>query len=190
MFPCQDIREEQSQKTIAYMQVLQYWVEKANPLTPGRPCLLERCVLELRKAMESYVSFSDDAILDGAASLEGSLEDLTGVTIPGDALPASTSTSIKEEPAEEPAPMEVTTEEAAPTMKYCTLPGQLPLQNKFPWTLVNQSGDTAARALGEGELGIKGWKNVYKPWSCMPCHHPSFLNWYKRMHCPLASWGW
>ena len=38
-------------------------------------------------------------------------------TIPGDAPPASTGTSTKEEPAEEPAPMEAATEEAAPTMK-------------------------------------------------------------------------
>ena len=67
--------------------------------------------------MESHVSFSDDAILDGATSQEGSLEDLAGVTIPGDALPASTGTSTEEEPAEGQAPMEVTTKEAAPVMK-------------------------------------------------------------------------
>ena len=67
--------------------------------------------------MELYVSFSDDAVLDGAASQEESLEDLTGVTIPGDTLTASMDASTKEEPAEVPAPMEVTTEEAAPTMK-------------------------------------------------------------------------
>ena len=67
--------------------------------------------------MESYMSFSDDAVLDGATSQEGSLEDLTGVTIPGDAPLASTGASTKEEPAEEPTPMEVTTKEAAPIMK-------------------------------------------------------------------------
>ena len=67
--------------------------------------------------MESYVSFSDDAVLDSATSQEGSLEDLTGVTIPRDAWLASTSTSTEEEPAEEPAPTEVTTKEAAPTRK-------------------------------------------------------------------------
>ena len=71
------------------------------------------------------MSFSNDAILDGAASLEGSLEDLTRVTIPRDALPASPGTSTKEKPAKEPAPMEVATKEAAPTgkpLKGPTLP--------------------------------------------------------------------
>ena len=67
--------------------------------------------------MQSYVSFSDDAVLDSATSLEGSLEDLTRVTIPRDAPLTSTSTSTKEEPAEGPAPLEVATEEADPTGK-------------------------------------------------------------------------
>ena len=40
MFPCQDIRKGQSQKTVAYVQALQYWAEKANPLVPGCPHLL------------------------------------------------------------------------------------------------------------------------------------------------------
>ena len=111
------IREGQSQNTVVYMQALQYWAGKANLPMSAQPYLLARYVLELRKAMESYVSFSDDAILDGAASLEGSLEDVTGVTIPRDALLTSTSTSTKEEPAEGPEPLEVATKEAAPAWK-------------------------------------------------------------------------
>ena len=67
--------------------------------------------------MEPYGSFSDDAILDGAASQEGSLEDLNGVTILRNNLLASPNTSTEEEPAEEPAPTEVATEEAAPAGK-------------------------------------------------------------------------
>ena len=63
------------------------------------------------------MSFFNDAILDSATSLEGSLQDLTGVTIPRDTLLASTGTSTKEEPAEEPAPTEVATGEAAPSGK-------------------------------------------------------------------------
>ena len=35
MFPCQDIREGQSQKTLAYAQALQYWAEKSNLPMPG-----------------------------------------------------------------------------------------------------------------------------------------------------------
>ena len=117
MFPCQDIREGQSEKTVAYAQALQYWAEKANQPMPGQPHLLARCILELRRAMEPYIPFSDDAVLDGAASLEGSLEDLTRVTIPRNVPLASTGTSTEEESAEEQAPTEVATEEAAPTGK-------------------------------------------------------------------------
>ena len=84
---------------------------------PGQPCLLARCILELGRVMEAYVSFSNDAILDGASSQEGSLTDLTGVTIPRNALPTSTGTSTEKEPTEESASMEVVTEKAAPTGK-------------------------------------------------------------------------
>ena len=82
--------------------------------------------------MEPYVSFSNDAHLDGAASQEGSLEDLTRVTIPGDTLLASTSTSTEEEPSEEPTPMEVTTEEAVPTMKPLKGPTHPPVTVNNP----------------------------------------------------------
>ena len=67
--------------------------------------------------MEPYMSFSDDAILDGATSQEGCLTDLTGITIPRNTLPTSTSTSTEKEPVEESAPMEVVTEEAVPAGK-------------------------------------------------------------------------
>ena len=114
-FPCQDIREGQLEKTIAYVQALQYWVEKANLPMPGQPHLLVRCILELREVMESYVSFSDDTVPDGVTSPEGSLEDVTGVAIPRGTLPTSAGTPTKEEAAKEPAPPEVATKEAAPT---------------------------------------------------------------------------
>ena len=32
-FPCQDIREAQLEKTVAYAQALQFWAEKSNPPT-------------------------------------------------------------------------------------------------------------------------------------------------------------
>ena len=64
--------------------------------------------------MEPYVTFSDDAILDGAALQEGSLEDQTGETIPRNTQLASTDVSTEEEPAKKPAPTEVTTKEVAP----------------------------------------------------------------------------
>ena len=46
-----------------------------------------------------------------------------------------------------------------------------------------------SQSTGGGELGVKEQKNAYKLQSCIPCHHPSSLNWYKTLHCPLASQG-
>ena len=115
MFPCWDIWEGQLQKTVAYAQALHYWAEKPNPPMPGQPCLLVRCVLELQRMMEPYVTFSHDTILDGATLQEGSLEDQTGVTIPRNTQLASTKVPTKEEPAEKLAPTEVAAKEVAPT---------------------------------------------------------------------------
>ena len=65
IFPCQD------------------WAEKSNVPMPGQPHLLVGCVLELRRAMEPYVAFSDDAILEGATPQERSLEGQTRALFPG-----------------------------------------------------------------------------------------------------------
>ena len=65
-FPCWDIREGQSQKTLAYAQALQYWATKASLLMPGRPCLLAGCVQELKQMMEEYMALTEDAIMEGA----------------------------------------------------------------------------------------------------------------------------
>ena len=116
-FPCWNIREGQLEKTMAYIEALQYWAEKANLPMPGQPCLLARCILELREVMESYMSFSDDTSLDGATSLEGSLEDVTGVAIPRGPSPTSAGTPTEEE----------ATEEAAPTKKPLEGPTHLPV---------------------------------------------------------------
>ena len=89
-FPCWDIREGQLEKTVAYVQALQFWAEKSNPPTPSQPCLLTGSILELREVMEPYVSFSDDTILDGVAPLKGFLKHQVEDTIPKSAWPAST----------------------------------------------------------------------------------------------------
>ena len=66
MFSCQDFREGQAQNAIAQAQALQYWMEKVNPPMPDQPHLLARCVQELRQEMKAYMTFTDDAILEGA----------------------------------------------------------------------------------------------------------------------------
>ena len=184
--------------------------------------------------MGSYMSFSDETILDGTALHDGSLEDVTGVTISRGTLPTSTSTPTKEEPAEGLASLEVATEEVAPAGKLCKGPTHPPVavndsaegltapqaQHKeqgkleaphsgYPsWMKVLHPSQpvTAAEpiplahgglkgrhhswSMGAGEPIIEEWKNTYKPWYCIPCHHPSPTNWYERSHHPLASWGW
>ena len=101
-------------KTLAYAQALQYLAEKSNPPMPGQPCLLVGCVLELSRAMEPYVAFSNDAILEGAAPWERSLEGQTRATIPRMTQLAPAKVPIEETaPMEELAPAEVPTEEAA-----------------------------------------------------------------------------
>ena len=63
--PCQDYRDRQPEKTLAYAQALQYWAEKVNLPGPSERCLLARCVQELRWAMRSFTTFSDCAVLEG-----------------------------------------------------------------------------------------------------------------------------
>ena len=57
-FPCQDIRELQQEKMLAYAKALQFWVEKANLPTQGQPHLLAGSIVELREEMKCYVSFT------------------------------------------------------------------------------------------------------------------------------------
>ena len=52
---------------VAYTQGLQFWVEKANPPTRGKPCLLAGSVVELWEEMKCYISFSDEDVFSGIA---------------------------------------------------------------------------------------------------------------------------
>ena len=116
--------------------------------------------------MGPYVSFSDDVVLDGATSQEGSLEDLTGVTIPRNALPASTSTSTEEEPTEKPAPTEVTTTEAAPSRKPLKGPTHLPVTIDNPTVEL-----TALQVQHEEQMKVED-------------PHSGFPSWTKVLHPP------
>ena len=110
MFPSQDFREGQSQKTLAYGQALQYWSEKANPLIMGQPHLLVRCMQELSRVMEPYVAFSNNAFLEGVTSQEGYPKGQTQAPIP-----VETQAAPPEEPTEETVPAVASMEETAPT---------------------------------------------------------------------------
>ena len=78
---CQDYREGQAQKILAYAQALQYWAEKANPPKPDKPHLLVRYIHELRWAMRPFTTFTNGAIFRGTTLRPGILEE--GATEPG-----------------------------------------------------------------------------------------------------------
>ena len=86
-FPCQDLWEEQWEKTVAYTQALHYWAERANPPTLGQPCLLAGSILELQKVMELYILFSDDIILHSVALPEGFFRSQTSVSTDALSIP-------------------------------------------------------------------------------------------------------
>ena len=116
--------------------------------------------------MESYLSFSDDAVLDGATSLEGSMEDVTRETIPRDTPPTSTSTPTEEEPTEWPAPLEAATKEAAPAGK--------PL--KGPTHLLVAADDPAE--------GLTALQAQHKKQRKMEAPHSGYPAWTKVLHPP------
>ena len=117
--------------------------------------------------MEPYMPFSNDAILDSSASQEGSLEDLTVVTIPRNAPSTSTSTFTEEEPAEKSASTEATTKQAAPTRDPLKGPTHLAV------TVSNPTEKLTAPQIQHEEQtkvevphsGYPGWmKALHLPW--------------------------
>ena len=96
-------------------ETLQFGAEKSKLPPLGQPCLLAGSILELRKAMEPYISFCNDTVLSGVAPQEGFLEDQPETTTSGSTQPASADALIEEAAMEEATPIEdATTEEAAP----------------------------------------------------------------------------
>ena len=65
IFASRDIRESPQEKTIAYPWALQHWAEQNSLPVRGEPCLLAEGVLELRKEVDFYVSFTDEEVFQG-----------------------------------------------------------------------------------------------------------------------------
>ena len=55
---------------MAYTHALQYWVEKTDLPTGGKPLLLDESVKELQEEMRCYLSFSDKEVFKGVTPLE------------------------------------------------------------------------------------------------------------------------
>ena len=70
IFACWDIQEIPHEKMVAYTCALQFWAEKVNPPTEGKPHLLVGSMIELWEEMECYLSFSNEDVFKGIAPPE------------------------------------------------------------------------------------------------------------------------
>ena len=105
-YTCQDIRELQQERTVAYARALQFWAEKAKLPTQGQPHLLVGSIMELREEMRCYVSFTDGDVLSGVALLEEPLTTQPQEAAPENAQPTQTDSPVKvtEEPTRKEKP--------------------------------------------------------------------------------------
>ena len=78
---CQEYRERQPQKTLAYAKALKYWAKKANQPKADELHLLARCLHELRWTMRPFTTFTDGAVFKGTTPKQGTLQE--GATKPG-----------------------------------------------------------------------------------------------------------
>ena len=106
IFACWDIQENHHEKMVAYAQALQFWAEKADPPTGGKPCLLAGSVVELWEEMKCYVSFSDEDVFDAIALLEE-----TTIITPAETITKSTPQTLADPPVKE-ATVDMTMEPA------------------------------------------------------------------------------
>ena len=97
---------------VAYVQALQFWVEKVNLPTGGRPCLLAGSMIELWEEMECYLSFSDEDMFKGIALPEETPTISPKEVTPQSAQPTPANTPVKRattdmtlEPAAEKRPL-------------------------------------------------------------------------------------
>ena len=96
IFAYQDIWEIQCEKMVAYAQALQFWAEKADLPTGGKPHLLAGSIVELREEMKCYISFSDEDVFDSISLLEE-----TPIITPEEATTESTSPTLANPPVKE-----------------------------------------------------------------------------------------
>ena len=89
------------QMTLAYVQVLQYWVEEANLLAPGEAHSLAMGVRELRWHIRRYTTFTEHGVFEGIGkALSRAVVKDTQPSLTGTSLTDSTtsSTDVKDTP--------------------------------------------------------------------------------------------
>ena len=64
-FACRDIQEIPREKTVAYARALQCIVEENNLPKSNQPCLLAESIVELRREVGFYLSFTDEEVFRG-----------------------------------------------------------------------------------------------------------------------------
>ena len=150
-FVCWDITESQLEKMVSYAQTFQFWAEKANLPTQGQQCLLAGSILELREAMECYVSFPDDAVFGSVALPEESLTMQLEDTAPKSAQPVSTNSPTEE------AAMKVAKREAAPAVR--------PAEGSSTFQTPNEKPTRREKSPN----WFPGWKEVLHPQASHCC---------------------
>ena len=92
----QEIWLKPQQMTLAYVQVLQYWAEEANPLAPSEPHPLAMSVRELRQHIGKYTTFRKHDVFKGLGNTLPEAEDEDTGTPPVDSTASPTMTDIKD----------------------------------------------------------------------------------------------
>ena len=83
--------------TLAYVQVLQYWVEEANPPTPSElHCPLVMRVRELRWHIGKYTTFNKQDVFKDLGNALPEAEDEDTGTPPADSTALSVMTDVKD----------------------------------------------------------------------------------------------
>ena len=95
-------------------------MEKANPPMLHQPCILVRCVQELRLEMIPYVAFRDDAILEGETSQEELLEGWIRVPSWVETPPAPITEELKDTWVQESGVPPIPWEAGDPTEELAT----------------------------------------------------------------------
>ena len=97
---------------VACAWVLQFWVEKVDLPTGGKPCLLAGSILELQDEMKSYLSFSNEDVFKGVALPEEAPIIPPKEVTPGGAQPTPANIPVKEAAVD--TTMELTVEKRPP----------------------------------------------------------------------------
>ena len=65
IYTSRDIREIPQEKVIMYARALQHFVEQNNPPKRNERCLLVESIMELRRGINFYLSFTDEEVFRG-----------------------------------------------------------------------------------------------------------------------------